>query len=327
MPRYNPYFFQTLSDAPRLTPQVLANQVDGVLLLLGGFPLHASGALDVPTPEHPTCRDYSDAARRAVERGTWSREEAGALLLLLLVSKLRGVLVSRDTSSCSELHSAIQKSLPKLLNDLRRGYVLVLPDDPYACRAWNSGEASLTILARTAAKLALRATRPKPETLYRLVGSIIYMIGVVYRFTPAYCLTAVAAGLASDKLEDFCSIPAGDLIAMLSDWMLRTSPGRFIAGELLEATDISDQRRVALLLAAHVALLCRAADTIRSSGGGPELVRQVVKSIGTSLELLDPSIYLEDIAALGVPGEYLEEEVEACLARCPRRRSKLQSTS
>ncbi len=329
MPPYNPYFFQTLSETRRLTPEALAGQLDKLLLLFGGFTLHAAGVLGPPAVSGATCKVYTDRMAEGLENGRWSRSAAEALLLLLLKDGLRELTQLDEHEvkrlGCNQLYAKLagRGTFPhKMLYDLKRGYVLSLEEDPQACRPWNKGEAVLTSLAASTAEAVSEAmiSANMTASIYLVAGAVIYTLGVLTRITPAYHLVAISAGFAKNELKEPCEREASTLIELLADRLLNTNTGAFIVKRLREAAGIGNERRVAYLLAAEAGVLCRAVKLLGAVQLGPAILAESAKRFGLSLEYLDPSMYLRDIGVLGVPSSSIKEEVEACLARCTRTR-------
>ncbi|AEM39099.1 hypothetical protein Pyrfu_1240 [Pyrolobus fumarii 1A] len=309
MARYNPYFFQTL-DAP-----YLRTNVDTTLALLGGFTIHATGIEVLAVPSG--CERYASLVEGALKAGTWGRDAVESLLLLMLKGELSTKLGKSARFivelSCEDLDDKLRRSIrvyPPMVNDLRRGYVIRLENDDEACSEWEkNNKALLTELAESIASV-VRAYGMQLDAV--TVGSIIFLLGTLLRVTPAYHLLAIAVGIASTVSADVCT--AGTL-----RYMQEHLRGSRIAGKLAPLIPVKtgDPRgRVAELLTAELRLLCRAVEQVRSTQSALNALREAAKRIGMTAELLDPSLYTLDVRVLGVAPNEIDEEVEACIARC-----------
>ncbi len=309
MARYNPYFFQTL-DAP-----YLRTNVENTLVLLGGFTIHATSVRIPPTP--PGCERYASLVENALKAGTWGRDAVESLLLLMLKDEL-GAKLGKSARfivelGCEDLDEKLRRSIrvyPPMVNDLRRGYVIRLENDYEACSEWErNNRAVLTEFAESIASV-VRAYGIQLDAL--TVGSIIVVLGTLLRMTPAYHLLAIAVGIASTVNADVCT--AGTLQYIQEH--LRSSRVASRLAPLIPVKTGDPRERVAELLAAELRLLCRAVERVRATQSALNALREAAKRIGMTAELLDPSLYTLDVRVLGVAPNEIDEEVEACIARC-----------
>ena len=306
MPQYNPYFFQVLG-----TP-ILQRRRDALLLLLGGAALISTGLDELRAP--PGCEDRLGATREAIRRGALSRSHADMLALSLLwrlgllPPRISGVAVAN--ADCNQLDLLLREQLrlyPQVVNDARRGYVLLVEGDEEACREWGSQGPK----AR-ASRLARIASEEAHQLGYKVVGAIIMVLGTLLRLTPAYHILALAATLVAEKHADPCSVPASGLRSTLTPTLLAER-----LSALIGPRSRNPQGRVGELLAAAIGELCEALRVLRGSVEAVGALRRVVLRFDAVAETLDPSVYLEGgLGALGVPRGSLVEELEAALARC-----------